>query len=448
MLKITLYCILIGQVSPSQWERSAGDSQVCQWLGRGIHPSLSRWYVFSDRIARHLDDWNRQVLAAVIEEGHSTATEASFDGTFVEADAGRHQPLNQTRLEKRLEQLDEAIQDDEALQNGTEQADRPEPSLEKRPYWMASTPAGRLVQQRRYQLAENILAQRLEENELRQSSDRKKPEKIYVSAADPEAPFGRDKLKVFRPLYNVQIMRDLGSRFIFGYGVFAQTSDAGTLGPMLDRTKELTSMSLEKVLVDSGYVTALDLAEAKRRKVDLVGPWKENDFSRGASTIGAGSDGPLGKDNFSFDPETNTYRCPGDKPLTLKGSQNRQRSGGRVEQLSIFRTKPSDCSGCPLKPRCSPNSKSGRTIARSEYEDLIDEHRARMAEASNQILYKSRRQTVEPAIGDFKQHRAMRRIRGRGLLRAKSQVALTVLASNAVTLEKARRASDPEKHEP
>lgn len=448
MLKIALYCILVGQVSPSQWNEAAHDSNACQWIGRGIRPSLSRWYAFSDRIARYLDDWNRQVLEAVTKEGHATATEASFDGTFVEANAARHQPLNQTRLETRTKQLDEAIQADEALQNETGQADSPEPLPEKRPYWMASTPGGRLVQQRRYELAEKILAQRLEENSLRQSSDRKKPDKIYVSATDPEAPFGRDKLKVFRPLYNVQIMRDLSTRFIFGYGVFAQTSDAGTLGPMVDRTKELTSIDLEKVLVDSGYVTALDLAEAKRRELDLVGPWKENDFSSGSSAEDAGPNGPLGKDDFSFDPETNTYRCPADKALPMKGKQNRQRSGGRVEQLYIFRTQPSDCSGCPLKSRCSPNSKSGRTIARSEYEDLIDQHRAKMAEGSNQTLYKFRRQTVEPAIGDLKQHRAMRRIHGRGLLRAKSQVALTVLASNAITLEKARRASDPEKHEP
>jgi hypothetical protein len=36
-------------------------------------------------------------------------------------------------------------------------------------------------------------------------------EKIVVGASDPEAAPGSDKLKVFRPLDNVQLVRDLDS---------------------------------------------------------------------------------------------------------------------------------------------------------------------------------------------------------------------------------------------
>ena len=49
------------------------------------------------------------------------------------------------------------------------------------------------------------------ENARRTSSKRKKPEKVVVSLSEPEAALGRDKLKVFRPLYNLQLMRDLDS---------------------------------------------------------------------------------------------------------------------------------------------------------------------------------------------------------------------------------------------
>jgi hypothetical protein len=49
-------------------------------------------------------------------------------------------------------------------------------------------------------------------------------------------------------------------------------------------------------------------------------------------------------------------------------------------------------------------------------------------------LYRLRSQTVELAFADMKQHRSLRRLSGRGLRRAKAQVATTVLAHNLLAL--------------
>ncbi len=38
------------------------------------------------------------------------------------------------------------------------------------------------------------------------------------------------------------------------------------------------------------------------------------------------------------------------------------------------------CSGCPLATRCRPSSASGRQLFRWEGEDVVDRHRARMAQ--------------------------------------------------------------------
>jgi hypothetical protein len=98
-----------------------------------------------------------------------------------------------------------------------------------------------------------------------------------VSPGDPEAPLGLDKDHVFRPLYTVQTVRDVTSPLILGYEVFAQASDAATLPPMLQRSQQLTGRSLKELLVDSGYVTGIDLAECVAQDVTLYGPWKAND---------------------------------------------------------------------------------------------------------------------------------------------------------------------------
>ena len=97
-------------------------------------------------------------------------------------------------------------------------------------------------------------------NQQYSPAERRAPDKIVVSPGDPEAALGVDKDHVFRPLYTIQTVRDVDSPLILSYDVFAQATDAGTVSPMLERTKQLTGHRLQDVLVDSGSVTGLDIA--------------------------------------------------------------------------------------------------------------------------------------------------------------------------------------------
>ena len=95
---------------------------------------------------------------------------------------------------------------------------------------------------------------------------------MKVSITDPEAPLGRDKEKVFGPMYTTQFVVDTASLLILSFDVFAQVTDAGTLAPMLDRTEEVTGAMLIQISTDAGYVSLLDLQECEKRDVRLVGP--------------------------------------------------------------------------------------------------------------------------------------------------------------------------------
>ncbi|MCY2993370.1 MAG: hypothetical protein NTY19_36660, partial [Planctomycetota bacterium] len=93
--------------------------------------------------------------------------------------------------------------------------------------------------------------------------------------ADPEAPLGLDKEKVYRPLYNVQLFQDLESPLILAYEVFAQTNDNGTVQPMLDRYVQLTGVLPKQVLADARYATALEVAVFAAAEVELYAPFRE-----------------------------------------------------------------------------------------------------------------------------------------------------------------------------
>ena len=167
------------------------------------------------------------------------------------------------------------------------------------PAWMAKNPDTREGQRRRYRRARERLAELHAVNNRQDPKRRRKPEKIVVSASDPEAALGRDKYNVFRPLYNVQLVRDLDSQLCLGYQVFAQPTDAGTFGTMLERIANWTGVKPKAVLVDAGYVTACNLAICEQAGITLYGPWQENDFSQKKKKQGA-KPRPIGKEHFTW----------------------------------------------------------------------------------------------------------------------------------------------------
>jgi len=425
MLAVVLIEIRLGRSQPCQWFRDAQENIVIQWAGFGIQPSRSCWYNFADRIAPLLESWNATVLQAARQQGVTRAERASLDGTAVAANASRHRLLNQTTLEQRLQELDIACQADAAGQSSA-----------NAPTWMAKKPVTREEQRRRYQRARERLDELHAVNNRQNPKKRRKAEKIVVSTSDPEAALGRDKHNVFRPLYNIQLVRDLDSQLCLGYHVFAQPTDAGTFGPMLERIANWTGVKPKTVLVDAGYVTACNLAICDQAGIVLYGPWRENDFSQKRKKQSV-KPRPLGKEHFIWVPQQNMYRCPEGHPLPWIGREQRRQSDGQVNVVHSYRCSPQHCRACPRQALCSTNPNRGRAVKRSEHEALVEAHRARMATKEAKTLYRLRCQTVELGFADFKQHRSMRQFSGRGRDRAQRQVGLTVLVHNLLVVHRA-----------
>lgn len=430
MVKIVLFEIQRGRRSPAQWFLDVKENIALKWLGMGIRIARSVWYHFAFRIHRFLDSWNQQILQLAQELGHTSAKRGSLDGTIVEAHASRHRLLNQGQMVHRRELLAAATQ-----------ADQQGATLTEQPGWLAKTPQTRLRQQSQYERAQRLLAERLAENRQRIPSQRQEEKNIRISVVDPEAALGKDKFKVFRPLYNVQHVRDLDSPYILAYGVFARSSDSGTLVPMMERTKQMTGHGLEKLLADAGYISALDLADAKQLGLDLYGPWKENDYSakKAPSKL-------ITKDQFTWDEQAGEYRCPQGQPLTHRGSQNRKCSLGRTQKVFLYEADAATCGKCPLQQNCCPKSKSGRHVNRSEHEPLIEAHRRKIETPEAKALYKLRGQTVETSFADSKQHRDFRRVAGRGLWNATMHAAVTALVHNLTQLVRSTFATESPLH--
>ena len=431
LLKIVLYETLEGRLSPRQWARDLPINDALRWLGQGIRPSRSALYNFRDRIDKAVFALHAAAIRQAMAEGFTAAAHGVLDGTAIRACASRHHLVHEEKLRKRLAELSAAVDRDAAGQ-----------SLESRPYWMAATAVGRQRQLQRYRRAEAQLADRLARNQDRPKDKRLPCKQVRVSLSDPEAPLGRDKEKVFGPLYTAQFVVAPDSLLILSFDVFAQPTDAGTLPPMLDRTAVVTGRMLAQIDTDAGYCSVLDLQACQARGVQLVAPVQENDFTERKR---ARAENPrIGKDRFQWLPEEQTYACPKGHRLNYKGRERKPRRDDQTVIQHRYHCPAEHCRSCPLRTNCVRDPEKGRTVKRLEGEELLEAHKAFMSTPEAKEAKRLRGSVIERCFGDAKQHRNLRRLHGRGRNRAKAEIGLVVLAQTALTLARLRqKAANP-----
>jgi transposase len=422
LLKVALYEVQRGRPSPAQWAQDVLFDEPCQWLARGLRPSRSRLYAFRDRLGPLLDGLHDRLIGRAVAEGLTPARRASVDGSDVAANASRHRLLNEDGLARRQQALAEAVAAD---QRGQPPAGAPA--------WMAKTPTGRAAQQQRYDRAGQRLGARVRDNAARPASKRLRRQDVRVSPGDPEAALGLDKFKVFRPLYNVQLMPDLDSPLVLAWGVYAQATDAGTLPGLLGRAHDALGRHLEELLSDSAYATALDLAACAKAGVTLYAP------CRG---VAGGNGKQIPREAFTWLAQENAYRCPEGHRLEYLCAEYEGRKGEQRLRMLAYRCDPAHCTACPRQKECTRSPHRGRMVKRSEHEHLVEALRQRMQSDDAKALYRLRCRTAELGFADTKQHRGLRRVGGRGLARARTEVGLVVLAHNALAVLRLRDHKD------
>lgn len=282
--------------------------------------------------------------------------------------------------------------------------------------------------------AEAVLDERIRKNAAKKSGKRKDPTKIFVSLTDPDAPLGRDKMKVFRALYTVQIVMDQVSRMVLGYSCDAAVTDSGTLLPMIDQTQKIVGGGLKVILADSAYCSLLDIRGCKARGINLLSPVQANSFT--ARKKQSKTNQQIPREQFRFDAARNCYECPAGHTLVYAGRERKQRRGGESIWESRFRCAAVHCASCPLAQQCLRPGSSSRTLKLLEQQDVLDEQVAKMSDPAVMSQYKQRGQTVELGFADARNHRGLQRFHGRGLDRAHTETGLLVVAQNLLRIDR------------
>jgi transposase len=472
LLPFVLFMLFQGYTSPGQWACQAAINDEAKWLLAGLRPARSQLYVLRRRLAPFLDGWFAQVIHWAIRLGVTTARRASIDGTFLACLASRHRLLQQRGLVHRRDWLLARTELDALLADPAQAAQWRQllgmllRSLSDgllqlglllvlfslaTPTWMAQTAAGRRRQLQRHEQANQRLAaaqrQHPKQQARRAKARRKSADELKVCVSDPEAALGLDKEKVFRPLYNVQLAQATDAPLTLAFEVLASCTDQGQLLPMVQRTEAMTGRRLDEVLVDDGYVNLIHLQQCEQRQTVVYAPAdsllveqpapptaKASTPPGVATPSGSSQPKPYAKTAFRWDEQEQTYYCPQGKRLEVSSRTTETRQGGVELPVIQYRCPAEHCRVCPQAQQCTRSPQRGRTVKRYEGEEVVGRLQERMAQESAQKIYRLRGQTVERGNADLKSHRKLRKVPCFGLQGARTQVGLTLLASNMVAI--------------
>lgn len=198
---------------------------------------------------------------------------------------------------------------------------------------------------------------------------------------EPEAGFmmmGRHT----QPAYNLQSAVDAEHALIIAHDVVLDATDNRSLEPMADAARAVLDKESFNVVADAGYSNGEQAASCEAKGILPCVPATRTRNPHGNGMF-------FQCDDFRYQPQTDTYLCPGNKTLRRKAARKKDNS-------IIYVASPKDCGSCSLKARCT--SAPRRMMSRHMYEDALE----RMNERATPAIMRLRRSIVEHPFATIK----------------------------------------------
>ncbi|MEM8572740.1 MAG: IS1182 family transposase [Pseudomonadota bacterium] len=259
----------------------------------------------------------------------------------------------------------------------------------------------------------------------------------YISSVDPAARWTDAVGGAAFFAYSTKYVVDLDNAVIVDVepSVPIRTAEALSARRMIDRITDRFGMTLDKLVGDTGYGSAemLGWLVEERGIAPHIPVWDKSKRT----------DGTFSREDFVYDPATDSYTCPGNKELRRyrrNFSKPRKANGGKDGYIR-YRASKHDCDACPLKPQCCSGD-PGRRVMRSVHEAARDVARdIRKTDAYMTSLIQRRK--VEMLFAHLKRYIGVPMMRLRGPKGAYEQFQLAATAQNLRKLAKLVTQTDP-----
>jgi len=319
----------------------------------------------------------------------------AIDGSKFKAVNNRDKNFTDTKLKKRMEQLEESIA-------------RYLAELDRGDRQPTAVTEGRVCRLKEKVAVVKEQMQRLNQigKQLQEAPDQQ------VSLTDPDArsmaTSGRGTGMVG---YNVQTAVDTKHHLIVAHEVTNVGHDRSHLSSMAKQAHAATGSEQLTVLADRGYFTGEEILECEQAGISTLVPKPLTSTSK--------ADGRFDKRDFTYLPDQDEYRCPA-------GERAIKRFTTIERGMTIHKYWPSACPKCPIKAQCTPSEY--RRIARWEHEAVLEAMQDRLERQPDAM--RQRRQTVEHPFGTIKAWMGSTHFLTKRLPRVSTEMSLHVLAYN------------------
>jgi transposase len=390
LLKLYVYGYLNRVRSSRRLARETQCNVEVMWLINRVSPAFKTIADFRKDHAEAIVGVCRAFVGFCRRQSLYRAELLAIDGSKIDAVASRKQVVTPKSLEKAMAGIDRKISEYLAAMD---EADRRETEAECSVDVAAAVAALRAQREQLQQQAKELSRRGLSQ----------------VVTTEPDAKLMRTARHGYQVAYNAQIAVDSEHKLIAAFDLTNEGNDQHQLHAMAMQGREALEADQVTVVADTGYSTGEEGQRCEDSGITAIVPRAETVNTEGKQYFS--------RDRFTYDAQSDTWQCPAGETLTC-------RELSHTESKSKYWTDA--CSGCALKPQCTPAAK--RKIVRSYHEDARE--RMHQRAMNDPRWMRHRREMVEHPFGIMKWLMGHPRFLVRGLRKAKAELALVVLTFN------------------
>jgi transposase len=445
LLKVIIYAYTQRIYSSRRIAKALRENIHFMWLSGGNRPDFRTINRFrSSRLKGRLEEVFSAVVELLLEAGLIDFRDYFLDGTKIEANAnkysfvwGKATKKFKARLQQQLKELFKHIEET----NHKEQARYKDRDLAE--LGEDADLSSEYIEEKLKGLEERLnketdnkdlrkAVKKIKEDYLPRQKKYESQEKILqgrnsYSKTDPDATFMRMKEDHMRngqlkAGYNLQMGTE--KQFILGYSLHQKTTDTSLLIPHLDHLQQQMGRLPDRITADAGYGSEENYDYLESKGIQAYVKYnnyhyeKKRSFKKKVFRV----------ENFPYDPETDSYKCPAGQRLKYLQSKFIKTRNGYRSSRHIYQAE--GCSGCSLRSLCH-KSKYNRRIEVSHRLNHYRKKARDLLDSKQGLIQRSRRPAdVEAVFGQIKNNRHFRRFTLRSLEKVTIEFGLIAMAHN------------------
>lgn len=439
LIKVLLYGYAMKIYTGRKIAKALAQDVTFMWLAAYNRPDFRTINLFRSGILKDtIEDLFKEMLLFLVDHGYVLVENYFTDGSTFTADANRHQivwkknserykAIAEEKCQELFKQIDELNAVEESKYGDQDLEEMGNKPVSKEAVATGVEELNKVIENtseaRKKRKAESLMKKI---NEQQEKID-KYQEQLEIghqrsgySKTDTDASVMMMKNEELLPGYNVLASSE--NQFVTAITTHQNPNDATCFKEHL----ESFLFTPESITADSIFGTEQNyqLLEGAEIENYLKYPAFHNEGTKKFK------EDIFRKENFPYDPATDTYTCPSKQRLsyTQTREEKHKKTGFRYK-TKLYQAD--NCSGCQLREMCTKSKENNRTIVVNEQLDIYKGIARQNLHSEKGVALRRRRgQEIESCFGDFKHNMGFRRFHLRGLKKVKTEVTVVAMAHN------------------